>query len=58
MLKLTKTLNKELANLQSFVDDTHGEMFRRETAKFPKDLNNELEWIEASISIISCTHYL
>ena len=48
MLKLTKTLNKELTNLQSFVDDTHSEMFRRETTKFPKDLNNELEWIEAT----------
>jgi len=50
MLKLTKSLNKELTNLQSFVDDTNSEMFRRETAKFPKDLDSELEWIEASIS--------
>lgn len=55
MLKLTKTLNKELTNLQSFVDDTHSEMFRRETTKFPKDLTTELEWIEASVL---CTLYL
>lgn len=46
MLKLTKSFNKELTVIQSFVNETNDELRNRTKAKLPRDFHEELEWIE------------